>query len=130
MQGGKIRSEIVIGSKKFAYSFDEGDGKNKKLLGGKGANLCEMTQIGLPVPPGFVITTEACRLMMITMEWARKTRPDLKVGICGEQGGHPESIRFCHHIKMSYVSCSPPRVPIARLAAAHAKLKEKEYRID
>ncbi len=70
------------------------------------------------------------RLMIITIEWARKTRPNLKVGICGEQGGHPDSIRFCHHIKMSYVSCSPPRVPIARLAAAHAKLKEKEYRLD
>jgi len=44
---------------KYVYSFSEGDGKNKKLLGGKGANLCEMTQIGLPVPPGFVITTQA-----------------------------------------------------------------------
>lgn len=70
------------------------------------------------------------RLMRITMEWARKTKPDLKVGICGEQGGQPDSIRFCHHIKMSYVSCSPPRVPIARLAAAHAKLTEKEYVLD
>ena len=70
------------------------------------------------------------RLMRITMEWARKTRPDLKVGICGEQGGHPDSIRFCHHINMTYVSCSPPRVPIARLAAAHAKLKEKEFVLD
>ncbi len=67
------------------------------------------------------------RLMMITIEWARKTRPDMKFGICGEHGGHPDAIRFCHHIEMSYVSCSPPRVPIARLAAAHAKLKEKEY---
>ncbi|MBL7174158.1 MAG: pyruvate, phosphate dikinase, partial [Desulfobacteraceae bacterium] len=46
--------------KKYVYSFNEGDGRNKKLLGGKGANLCEMTRIGLPVPPGFVITTEAC----------------------------------------------------------------------
>ncbi|MEM3738937.1 MAG: PEP/pyruvate-binding domain-containing protein, partial [Thermoplasmata archaeon] len=46
--------------KKYVYLFTEGDGKNKKLLGGKGAGLCEMTQIGLPVPPGFVITTEAC----------------------------------------------------------------------
>ena len=46
--------------KKSVFSFEEGDGKNKKLLGGKGANLCEMTQIGLPVPPGFVISTEAC----------------------------------------------------------------------
>jgi len=65
--------------------------------------------------------------MMITVEWARKTRKDMKIGICGEQGGHPESIRFCHHIHMNYVSCSAPRVPIARLAAAHAKLKEAEY---
>jgi pyruvate,orthophosphate dikinase len=47
-------------NKKLVFSFAEGDGKNKKLLGGKGANLCEMTQIGLNVPPGFVITTEAC----------------------------------------------------------------------
>ena len=46
--------------KKFVFSFSEGDGKNKQLLGGKGANLCEMTQIGLNVPPGFVISTEAC----------------------------------------------------------------------
>jgi pyruvate,orthophosphate dikinase len=47
-------------AKKWVYAFSEGDGKNKHLLGGKGANLCEMTQIGLNVPPGFVITTEAC----------------------------------------------------------------------
>jgi pyruvate,orthophosphate dikinase len=67
------------------------------------------------------------RLMDITVTWGRKTRPDLKVGICGEQGGRPDAIRFCHHIKLSYVSCSPPRVPIARLAAAQAKLLEKEY---
>ena len=46
--------------KKLVFSFSEGDGKNKQLLGGKGANLCEMTQIGLNVPPGFVISTEAC----------------------------------------------------------------------
>ena len=47
-------------SKKYVYAFEDGDAKNKMLLGGKGANLCSMTQIGLPVPPGFVITTEAC----------------------------------------------------------------------
>ena len=46
--------------KRYVYAFSEGDGKNKRLLGGKGANLCEMTQIGLNVPPGFVISTEAC----------------------------------------------------------------------
>ncbi|RQW78800.1 MAG: hypothetical protein EHM62_07115, partial [Methylococcus sp.] len=45
--------------KRYVYAFGEGDGKNKRLLGGKGANLCEMTQIGLNVPPGFVISTEA-----------------------------------------------------------------------
>ncbi|ROR32887.1 pyruvate, phosphate dikinase [Inmirania thermothiophila] len=70
------------------------------------------------------------RLMQITVEWGRRSRPDLKVGICGEQGGHPESIRFCHHIGLDYVSCSAPRVPIARLAAAHARLREDEYRFD
>jgi len=67
------------------------------------------------------------RLMLITTRWARKTRPGMKIGICGEQGGHPDAIRFCHHIKMTYVSCSPLRVPIARLAAAHAKLREADY---
>jgi len=67
------------------------------------------------------------RLMLITVEWARKTRPDIKTGICGEHGGHPDAIRFCHHINLTYVSCSPLRVPIARLAAAHGKLKEAEY---
>jgi len=50
----------MVSSNKVVYNFEEGDGKNKKLLGGKGANLCEMTRIGLPVPPGFVISTEAC----------------------------------------------------------------------
>jgi pyruvate,orthophosphate dikinase len=61
------------------------------------------------------------------MEWAiaegRKTRPDLEVGICGEHGGDPSSIEWCHIIGNNYVSCSPFRVPIARLAAAHAALK-------
>jgi pyruvate,orthophosphate dikinase len=63
-------------------------------------------------------------LMQMTVEWGRKTNPQLEVGICGEQGGHPTSIRFCHAIGLDYVSCSPHRVPIARLAAAHAKLLE------
>src|SRR3990167_4577567 len=50
----------MTNSKKYIYEFEQGDGKNKMLLGGKGANLCEMTQIGLNVPPGFTITTDAC----------------------------------------------------------------------
>ena len=53
----------------------------------------------------------------------RSTKPDLKVGICGEHGGDPESVEFCHRVGMNYVSCSPFRVPIARLAAAQAALR-------
>ena len=60
------------------------------------------------------------RLMALAVEWGRAHRPDLKVGICGEHGGHPASIRFCDSIGLDYVSCSAPRVPIARLAAGHA----------
>ncbi len=67
------------------------------------------------------------KLMRIAVEDGRKVRPDLKVGICGEHGGHPASIRHCHHAGLTYVSCSAPRVPVARLAAAQAKLMEEEY---
>ena len=66
-------------------------------------------------------------LMKIAVERGRQTRPNLKVGICGEHGGDPVSIHFCHHIGITYVSCSGPRVPIARLAAAQAKLLEASY---
>jgi pyruvate,orthophosphate dikinase len=65
------------------------------------------------------------RLMAIATEWGRRTRPDLKIGICGEHGGEPSSIEFCHRINLDYVSCSPYRVPVARLAAAQASIKEK-----
>lgn len=64
------------------------------------------------------------KLMKIATELGRKTRPDIKLGICGEHGGDPSSIAFCHNIGLDYVSCSPYRVPIARLAAAQAALKE------
>ena len=56
---------------------------------------------------------------------ARQTREKIKLGICGEHGGDPKSIEFCHKVGLDYVSCSPYRVPIARLAAAQAALKEK-----
>jgi pyruvate,orthophosphate dikinase len=65
-------------------------------------------------------------LIKIGIERGRKTRKDLKVGICGEHGGDPESVKFCHRVKMNYVSCSPFRVPIARLAAAQAAVEEKK----
>jgi pyruvate,orthophosphate dikinase len=64
------------------------------------------------------------RLMALSVEEGRKARPDLEVGICGEHGGDPASIAFCHKTGLNYVSCSPFRVPIARLAAAQAVLKK------
>ncbi len=64
------------------------------------------------------------RLMESAVKWGRHIRTDMKVGICGEHGGHPASIRFCHSINLTYVSCSGPRIPIARLAAAQAAILE------
>ncbi len=64
------------------------------------------------------------KLMKMTVELGRSTRPDITVGICGEHGGDPSSVEFCHKIGLDYVSCSPFRVPIARLAAAQAALKD------
>ena len=64
------------------------------------------------------------KLMKLAVQDGRKKKPNLKIGICGEHGGHPESIKFCHSLALNYVSCSGPRVPVARLAAAHAKLGE------
>jgi pyruvate,orthophosphate dikinase len=65
-------------------------------------------------------------LMRIAVEKGRRSRPGLKLGICGEHGGDPSSVEFCHRIGLDYVSCSPYRVPIARLAAAQAALRERE----
>jgi pyruvate,orthophosphate dikinase len=66
------------------------------------------------------------QLMDIAVRKGRETRPDLKIGICGEHGGEPSSVEFCHQLGLDYVSCSPFRVPIARLAAAHGALKERK----
>ncbi|HKL37272.1 MAG TPA: putative PEP-binding protein, partial [Bacteroidales bacterium] len=65
------------------------------------------------------------QLVEMGTQKGRQTRKDLKVGICGEHGGEPSSVEFCHHVGMNYVSCSPFRVPIARLAAAQAVIKEQ-----
>src|SRR5439155_11259693 len=64
------------------------------------------------------------RLMEITRDLGRKTRPNIKLGICGEHGGEPNSVKFCHRLGLDYVSCSPFRIPIARLAAAQAAIAE------
>ncbi|MDD5016470.1 MAG: pyruvate, phosphate dikinase [Eubacteriales bacterium] len=66
------------------------------------------------------------KLVRMAAELGRKTRSNIKLGICGEHGGEPSSIKFCHDIGLNYVSCSPFRVPIARLAAAHAAIEEKK----
>ena len=63
--------------------------------------------------------------MKLAVELGRKTRPDLKIGICGEHGGNPASVEFCNMLGLNYVSCSPFRIPIAKLAAAQAAIKEK-----
>ncbi len=77
----------------------------------------------IPKDPFQVIDFEGVgELMKLAVAKGRATRPDLKVGICGEHGGEPESVKFCHRIGLNYVSCSPFRVPIARLAAAQAAL--------
>ena len=65
------------------------------------------------------------KLVKMAVELGKKTRPDIKLGICGEHGGDPQSVEFCHNVGLTYVSCSPFRVPIARLAAAQAAIKAK-----
>jgi pyruvate,orthophosphate dikinase len=106
------------------YSFSREDAENKFLP------LYQQKDILHHNPFEVLDTGGVGKLMELTVEWGRKSRPDIKIGICGEQGGHPESIKFCHHIGLDYVSCSAPRVPIARLAAAHAKLGERSYTSD
>lgn len=102
------------------FSFSREDAENKFLP------LYNQRKILQDNPFEVLDVKGVGRLMMITVEWGRRTKADLKIGICGEHGGHPESVEFCHNIGLSYVSCSGPRLPIARLSAAHAKLKENE----
>jgi len=102
------------------FSFSREDAENKFLP------LYNETGILRDNPFEVLDVKGVGRLMQLAVEWGRGARHNLKVGICGEHGGHPESIRFCHHVGLDYVSCSGPRVPIARLAAAQAKLKEAE----
>lgn len=106
------------------FSFSREDAENKFLP------LYNEMQILQDNPFEILDVKGVGQLMDLSVKWGRKTRPDLKVGICGEQGGQPDSIRFCHHVGLTYVSCSSPRVPVARLAAAHAKLLESSYHVD
>ena len=104
----------------FGYSRDDAG----KFLG-------EYVDKGiLPRDPFQTLDQEGVgQLVRMAIQKGRKTRKDLKVGICGEHGGDPESVKFCHRVGMNYVSCSPYRVPIARLAAAHQALEDGKGRI-
>jgi pyruvate,orthophosphate dikinase len=80
----------------------------------------------LPEDPFASLDEAVCELVKMGIEKGRKTKPDLKIGICGEHGGEPKSVHFCHNVGMDYVSCSPFRVPIARLSAAQAVLNNEK----
>ncbi len=90
--------------------------------------LVEYQQMGIldDNPFGSLDGDGVGKLMGIAAELGRKTNPDLDLGICGEHGGDPKSIQICHELGLNYVSCSPFRVPIARLAAAHAAMADKK----
>lgn len=99
----------------FGYSRDDAEAKFLPTY---------MAEKILTENPFMVLDREGVgRLIQIGLEEGRRTRPDLTVGICGEHGGDPNSIEFCHLVGLNYVSCSPYRVPIARLAAAQANLR-------
>lgn len=98
----------------FGYSRDDAE---NKFLG------VYVDQGVLPANPFDVLDRDGVGgLMKIAVEKGRKTRPDIQLGICGEHGGNPSSVAFCHSIGLNYVSCSPFRVPVARLSAAHAAM--------
>jgi pyruvate,orthophosphate dikinase len=104
------------------YGISRDDAEGKFLL--------EYVEKGLlPANPFQVLDREGVGyLVKLGVENGRKTRANLEVGICGEHGGEPSSVEFCHEAGLDYVSCSPFRVPIARLAAAHAALKERGFK--
>ncbi len=99
----------------FSFSREDAENKFLPLYNERGI---------LQDNPFEVLDTKGVgKLMELAIKWGRKQRPDMSIGICGEHGGHPQSIQFCDKIGLDYVSCSAPRVPVARLAAAHASLK-------
>ncbi len=104
------------------YGISRDDAEGKFLL--------DYVERGLlPSNPFQVLDAEGVGfLVALATQKGREVRPDIEVGICGEHGGDPESIAFCHKTRLNYVSCSPFRVPIARLAASHAALLEQGYR--
>jgi pyruvate,orthophosphate dikinase len=101
------------------FGFSRDDAEGKFLLQYVERNI-------LPENPFQVLDRKGVgELVKMAVQKGRQTRPDIEIGICGEHGGDPSSIEFCHQVGLKYVSCSPFRVPIARLAAAHAAIREK-----
>ena len=102
----------------YGYSRDDAEGKFLMKYVDEGI---------LPENPFQVLDQEGVgRLVKICVEEGKAANPDLEIGICGEHGGEPKSIDFCHRVGLDYVSCSPYRVPVARLAAAHAAIRNRE----
>ena len=101
----------------YGFSRDDAEGKfipiylNKEILDNNPFEILDKDGVG--------------KLMKIAIELGRKTRPDLKIGICGEHGGEPSSIKFSHSIGLDYVSCSPFRIPVARISAAQAVIEQR-----
>jgi pyruvate,orthophosphate dikinase len=98
------------------FSFSREDAENKFLP------MYNQNQILHDNPFEVLDEKGVGKLMKLAVEWGRDIKPNMSFGICGEHGGHPQSIEFCHRAGLNYVSCSGPRVPVARLAAAHAAL--------
>ncbi len=102
----------------FGFSRDDAEGKfipvylNKEILENNPFEILDQEGVG--------------KLMKIAIELGRKTRPDLKLGLCGEHGGEPSTVKFCHSIGLDYVSCSPYRIPVAIIAAAQAAIEQNK----
>ena len=100
----------------LGFSRDDAEGSSSRTTSSTGCSSAT---------PSRCSTWTAGDLMRIAVERGRGVKPDLKLGICGEHGGEPRSVAFCHSLGLDYVSCSPYRVPLARLAAAQASLAEE-----
>jgi pyruvate, orthophosphate dikinase len=127
-RGALTADEIAQGAEFFSF------GTNDLTQTALGISRDDMGSFLLPYTENEVFkknpfatldTTGVGQLMEIAVAKGRKTRPDIKLGICGEHGGDPDSVVYCHKLGLAYVSCSPYRVPVARLAAAQANIEEK-----
>ncbi|VUX45830.1 Pyruvate, phosphate dikinase [Candidatus Defluviicoccus seviourii] len=120
-----IADKIAEGAQFFSFGTNDLTQTTYGLSRDDAGNfLVPYQELGvIPNDPFVTLDTEGVgQLVQTACERGRKTRPDIKLGICGEHGGDPASVHFCHAVGLNYVSCSPYRVPIARLAAAHAAM--------